>query len=289
MGIIKPIIIDKEFTMFRILYRYLALFFMVVLLMISCTTKSPYSPSATLDSTIAAKLSFSDAGITPAIFDSLMIIISGDDMEPVKKALMLDGVQAHEQIKVPAGVRLTATVSAYMDSTIVMQGQDTVSVKKGKTSELAIKMNFIVPTIILSQPNSTMSVGDSLTLYLAARNVTDLATIGAQVHFDPGKLQVLELGREDGFLTQNAGAVNQLVFSKNNTNGSLNIVLGIFPSVSAVSGSGNVGRIMFRAIDTGITDLSVQINNDPDSNYALFDKNAVLIYSMGIGGRITIQ
>lgn len=276
--------------MFHIHYKkllFLALLFAVLLF--ACTQQSPLTPSSNGSSALSASLTFADEGISVASFDSLLLTITGQDMDPMKTALLLEGAQAATQIKVPADIGLLATVTAYKDSQLVMQGSDSVSVEKGKTTALSIRMDFMVPTLILSKPNSTVNNGDTVTLYLAARNVSNLATIGAQVEFDPEKLQVAELGRQDSLLMSNGGTVNQLLFKNDNANGTLDMVLGVFPSMSAVSGKGNIGRIVFTAIDTGITDLAIRIDNDKNSNYALFDQNADLMYAMGIGARVTIQ
>ncbi len=276
--------------MFRIHFKnplFSTLLFAVLLF--ACTQQSPLTPSSTGHSSLSASITFAEEGIAVASFDSLLLSITGQNIDPINVSLLLEGAQAKTQIKVPANVGLLATVSAYKDSQLVMQGSDSVSVEKGKTRALAIHLNFVVPTLILSKPHSTVDNGDTLTLYLAARNVSNLATIGARIQFDPGKLQVAELGRQDSLLMSNGGTVNQLLFTNDNANGLLDMVLGVFPSISAVSGHGNIGRIVFTAIDTGVTDLAIRIDNDKDSNYALFDQNADLMYAMGIGARVTIQ
>ena len=255
---------------------------------ISCAKLTPTDPSSPR-TTIAARISFAQSGLTAASFDSLIMTVSGNGINPIKQQLILDGVKARAQIDVPAKVGLLATVTAYRDSRLVMSGADSFQVADGQTLPLTIKMNFLVPTLILSPPDTSMSVGGMVTLYLGARGVLNMATFGAQVQFDPDVLSVTELGREDAFLKSNSGNVNQLLFTKNNTLGTVDVVLGIFPSTAAVSGQGNVGRIVFTAVDTGVTDLMIRVDHDSNSNYALFDQNADLMYAMGLGGRITVQ
>ncbi|MDZ7723848.1 MAG: cohesin domain-containing protein [candidate division KSB1 bacterium] len=270
----------------RILCIVVILIFLVVSL--SCSLQSPGGHTQG-QSSIAARISFNQAGLTPASFDSLVITITGDGISPIRDSLLLDGVKGRARINVPANKDLLATAVAYRDTRQVMSGADSFRVSDGETVPLSIMMNFLVPTIIVSPPDSTLSVGQSITLYLAARQVVNMATFGAQVQFDPAVLTVQELGREDAFLKSNAGNVNQLLFSKDNSGGTVDVVFGIFPASAAVTGQGTVGRIVFTAVDTGITDLSVRVDHDVNSNYALFDQNANLMYAMGLGGRITIQ
>jgi|GEM_PF-1345931 len=258
-------------------------------LSISCSKLSPLDSPENSYSSIAAHVKFMEPRLSATAFDSLILTIKGKDVNTVKQKLTLEGTKAKAHIKVPADVELTATVAAFKDSMQVMQGDDTFSVKAGKTFPLTIKMDFLVPTIILFPPDSVISKGEKITLYLAARSVVDMATFGAQVQFDPSILQVEELGREDDFLTSKAGNVNQLLFTQDNEKGTIDVVLGIFPASKCVSGGGNVGRIVFTTISSGTTDLSIHIEHDKNSNYALFDKNADLMYAMGLGGRITVQ
>ncbi len=270
-------------------YLVCLFFLFVYALSISCSKLSPLDSPENSYSSIAAHVKFMEPRLSAASFDSLILTIKGKDVNTVKQKLTLEGTKANAHVKVPADVELTASVTAFKDSMQVMQGDNTFSVDAGKTVALTIKMDFLVPTIILSPPDSVLFKGEKITLYLAARSIVDMATFGAQVQFDPSILQVEELGREDDFLTSKAGNVNQLLFTQNNEKGTIDVVLGIFPASKCVTGEGNVGRIVFTAISSGTTDLSIRIDHDKNSNYALFDKNADLMYAMGLGGRITVQ
>ena len=81
----------------------------------------------------------------------------------------------------------------------------------------------------------------------------------------------------------------QVSFTRDNVNGVVKAVLGIFPASSAVTGSGYVGKITFQAIETDTTDIWIKIDNQQDSDLGLFDKNADLMYSVGLGSRLFIQ
>jgi hypothetical protein len=118
--------------------------------------------------------------------------------------------------------------------------------------------------------------------------VTGMSTIGTQVTFDTSKVLVKDLGREDTFLKSQGGSVNTLKFSKDNIAGKVDMVLGVFPGSASVSGDGKIGRIVFEARQKGVVDLHLLLDNTADPDLGLYDKNANLLYAIGLGGRITV-
>ncbi len=270
--------------------KYIYIVFAFILLLIfGCATESPFSPQPVEQASVAASIKMNQRGYSAASLDSLLLEVTGDGLKKIKKNLVIDGTKAHAQIDVPTGKKLRMQVTGYQDSTAVLFGANDFTAEKGQTAPVQIKLDFLVPTIILSPPDGSLKKGDRLTIHLAARNVVEMATFGAQVQFDPTKLKVVELEREDSFLKSNAGSVMQLQFTKDNTAGTVNAVLGIFPASSGVSGSGNIGKIVFEALDTDTTEIAIRVDNKENSDWGLFDKNANLMYSVGLGSRLSIE
>jgi hypothetical protein len=254
-----------------------------------CSEDAPLTPQAIDHASIATSIKVNQSGYTAASLDSLIMEVSGDGIQKIKKSLIIDGTRAHAQVQGPAGVALRMEVTGYQDSTAVLFGANEFTADKGGATPVEIKMDFMVPTIILSPPDSSLQTGDRIALHLAARNVVEMSTFGAQVYFDPTKLKVVELEREDDFLKSNAGSVMQIEFSADNNAGTVKAVLGIFPASSGVSGSGNIGKIIFEAIDSDTTDIAIRVDNQQNSDLGLFDKSANLMYSVGLGSRLFIQ
>jgi hypothetical protein len=268
--------------------KYIVLGF-ILLLLFGCATESPFSPQSVDQAAVATSIKMSQKGYSAASLDSLLLLVKGDGIKTIKKMLIIDGTKAYTQVDVPTGKQLRMEVTGYQDSTAVLFGANDFTAKKGETAPVQIKLDFLVPTIILTPPDTSLKKGDRLSVYLAARNVVELATFGAQIQFDPTKLKVVELERQDEFLKSNAGSVMQLEFTKDNAAGTVDAVLGIFPASSGVSGSGNIGKIVFEALETDTTEIAIRVDNAVNSDLGLFDKNANLMYSVGLGSRLLIE
>ncbi len=256
---------------------------------LQCSKMAPNVPQVVETSAVSASVQMAEKNYAAAALDSLILQVSGPEITNIRRKLMVDGTQAHDQLQVPAGKEVKVEVTGYQDSTAVLYGSQILTAEKDKVAPVNIMLDFMVPTIILSPPDSVLQKGQHIEVFLAARNVLEMATFGTEVHFDPTKLRVVELGREDDFLTLNRGSVMQLDFTKDNDAGIVKAVLGVFPASSAVSGSGNVGRITFEALETDTTDITLRIDNSVHSDLGLFDKAANLMYSVGLGSRIYIQ
>ena len=267
----------------------LLLIMLTLVLAIGCSKESPMAPVSTESSAVATSIKLSEANYAASALDSLIMQVTGDGLDPIRRKLNIDGTKARMQIEVPAKKMLKMKVTGYQDTTAVLQGSQDFTAQSGQITNVQIKLDFLVPTIILSPPDSVIHKGDSVDVYLAARSVTNMSTFGAEVHFDPTKLQVVGLSRQDDFLKKNHGSVMQAAFTQDNTLGVVKAVLGIFPASSAVSGSGFVGKITFKAIETDTTDIWIKIDNKQDSDLGLFDKSADLMYSVGLGSRLFIQ
>ncbi|MBN1465998.1 hypothetical protein JXA02_09565 [candidate division KSB1 bacterium] len=269
--------------------KFSLLHFILLLLVLSCSTESPLTPALKDHSVIATSIKLEQKGYAASALDSLILVVTGDGIDRIKQALIIEGTKAQAHLQVPTDVKLKMEVTGYQDTTAVLYGSKEFIGKKDSTAQVQIKLDFLVPTLILSPPDTVLQIGDRIHLHLAARNVDNMSTFGAEVHFDPTKLQVVELDREDTFLRSNHGSIMQLEFTKDNSAGTVKAVLGIFPASSAVSGSGNIGVIVFEAIAPDTTDISIRIDNQSHSDLGLFDKHANLMYSVGLGSRLFIQ
>ncbi len=268
---------------------FLLLIISVMIWPLRCSKNSPLEPTMIERTSVATSIKLDQKNYAAAAIDSLILEVSGEGMQTIRRKLNIDGTKALMQIEVPAGKMLRMKVTGYQDSTAVLAGSRDFVAESGKLTNVQIKLDFLVPTIILSPPDSVIQKDSTIDIYLAARNVTEMSTFGAEVHFDPGALQVVELSREDDFLKKNHGSVMQVAFTQDNTNGVVKVVLGIFPASAAVSGSGNVGKITFKAVKPDTTDIWIKIDNQQDSDLGLFDKSANLMYSVGLGSRLLIQ
>ncbi|MDZ7316520.1 MAG: cohesin domain-containing protein [candidate division KSB1 bacterium] len=265
----------------------------VIFHLLSCA-EAPTMPTGSNDAALSASLQLSQKHYSAAALDSLVLRISYTDKKgnPVTKKykLTLDSLRTAVKLQVPAEKQLEVSVTGYQDSTAVLYGSRTVfPINKGKSADVRILLDFLVPTIILSPPDTTLQAEQTVTLFLAARNVVDLATFGCLVRFDPTVLQVVELGREDAFLKGNHGNVTQLEFMPDNVRGTVRAVFGVFPASAAVSGSGKLARIVFRALKADTTNVQIQVDNRVNSDLGLFNKNAELMYSVGLGSRLFIK
>jgi len=254
-----------------------------------CSKDSPVAPPSTERSAIATSIRFSHVNFAASALDSLILTVTGEGVTQIHKSLTIEGTKARTQLEVPADKVLIMSATGYQDTTAVLYGEQQFTAEKGKVTSVTITLDFLVPTIILSPPDTTLQTGDQITIHLAARNVAEMATFGAQVEFDPTTLKVVELGRVDAFLKTNHGSVMQLEFNNDNEAGAVKAVLGIFPASAAVTGSGDIGEIVFEALQPDTTDIRIRIDNLQNSDLGLFDKNADLMYSVGLGSRLYIQ
>jgi hypothetical protein len=259
-------------------------------LIIQCSKLAPTEPVPVHQSSVAASIHINQKNYTATDLDSLILEITGDGVKTIRHKIVFDGTKAQDQLQVPANKPLTVSATGYQDSTAVLYGSKPLEAQSaGQINNVRIVLDFLVPTIILTPPDSVIQKDQQIEVFLSARNVVEMATFGCLVRFDPTVLQVVELGRQDDFLTLNRGAVTQLEFTQDNLAGTVRAVLGVFPASSAVSGSGNVGRILFKAIKSDTTDISIQVDNSKNSDLGLFNKNADLMYSVGLGSRLVIE
>ena len=254
-----------------------------------CGNLGTNSPDSKSDAAVSASIKFSHTGLAIESITKIVLIVSHSEMDTIRKEMSLGAGGASLQLQVPTGKLLTFTATAYRSDTAILSGTTQFEAESGKTAAVSINLDFLVPALILTPPDSVITQGEEITAYIEARQCTDLGTVGAKITFDRTKLQVKELGREDAFLKSNSGSINQLKFFPDNANGTIDIVLGIFPSSAAVSGSGKIGKIVFTTVSTGTATISLSLDNTADSDLGLYDKNANLIDAFSLGSSLEIQ
>lgn len=268
-------------------YRVACLSSMLLYFIIGCGGIAPFGPEDTQDTAITASLNFSHGRILSLALTRILLQVSGKGIDTIEQELSLEGSTARGQVKVPKNKDLIFTVTAYNETMAVLSGSQPFNTKDGKTVQ--INLDFLVAALILSPPTVTVKKDDTVTFSLSARKVLDLGVVGARVQFDAARLQVVDLQREDDFLTSQSGAVNQLVFTKDNTKGTVSLVIGIVPAAAAVSGEGTIAKIVFKTLQTGTTDVELSLDAEVDSDLGFYDKNADPLYAIGLGSRITVN
>lgn len=270
--------------------RILALIVLLPLVsFLACESLTPTESRAPETLSIATSLNLKSMGVAGNTLSKIILQVSGKDMDTLRSELSLSGGIAKGLLQVPVGKKRLFTALAYQGTTLVMSGSQEVDIEKGKKPAVEIILNFLKTTLIISPPDTTVAQNSTFTVYLSARAAQNLATFGARVVFDPTMLQVMDFGREDVFLKSNSGSVNQLIFDKDNTKGTIDIVLGIFPASQAVTGNGKVARVVFKAIKKGPTTLSLTTDQVVDSDLGLYDHVASLINSLSLSSSIVVN
>ncbi len=261
----------------------------LVLLVVACDKPLAVSPEDEERAEVHAAFSLPKLNASAAL-SKLVITVTGSGMDSlVKEVLVTDAGPVRTSFSVTAGKNRRFDVTAYHDSVAILAGRDSLDLVSGKRADLAMKLGFLVPALSLTPVDTTVTKTNTFTTYIVAHHVDSLCTIGAKLRFDPAKLKVTELGREDDFLKKNGGAVTQLQFSKDNTAGEVKLVLGIFPAAKSVSGEGRIARVVFQALDGPAADLTLSLDAAEDGDLGMYDKNANAMAAYALGSRIQIQ
>jgi hypothetical protein len=260
---------------------------LLLLLAAACEKPLSTAPEITADARVTATVALTRAAVVETGISRLVISVTGAGM----KAVTIDTVITAEglfktELKVSPGKNRLFEVSAYQDSVLILAGKDSLDLKAGQKAAITMKLLFKIPALSLTPIDTTLAKNSLFTVYVAAHHVDSLCTIGTKLKFDPAKLQVIELGREDDFLKKNGGAVTQLQFSKDNVAGEVILQLGVFPAGKSVSGEGKIARIVFQAMTAAVAEIDLTLQG---SDLGLYDKNANPIRAVALGSRITIQ
>ena len=248
---------------------------------LSTAPEPPGAAGATASFTLS-KATLLETGIS-----RLVITVTGAGMKAVTvdTAVTAEG-QFRTDLKVAPGKNRLFEVSAYQDTLLVLAGSDSLDLKENQKVTLRMKLEFQVPALTLTPIDTTLAKNSTFTVFVRAHHVDSLCTIGTKLLFDPARLQVVELGREDDFLKKNGGAVTQLQFSRDNVAGEVKLLLGVFPAGKSVSGEGKIARIVFQAVGSSVAEIDLSLSG---MDLGLYDQHAVLMPAVALGSRITIQ
>lgn len=268
--------------------RRVILFAATSLVFLACNSQTPLTPSSHKEIAVHAAIPVHPSLAANNGLTSMELVVSGENMDTVRTDLSLTATGAEGQVNVPSGSQRTFAVTGYMNNIAALQGSTTANLEGGSPLELTINLDYLISTIILSPPQASVTQDSSVTIHLGARNVQNLAIFGARIQFDPLLLRVTDLGRKDSLLTHEEGSITQLEFSKDNSAGYVDVVLGIFPASSAVSGTGPIAEITFKGLTNGEANLELITDPSVDSDLGLYDRTANEITSLALGNRIQI-
>ncbi len=268
------------------------LLFMVItgltLWALACEKPMSVAPAAEEQAEVTAAFSLPRMSTT-APLSKIVITVTGTDMDTLRnEVLVTEAGLVRASLTVRAGKKRIFDVAAYQNNVAILAGRDSLDVVAGKKTELAMKLGFLVPALSLTPVDTSVTKTHTFTVYIVAHHVDSLCTIGTKLLFDPARLQVVDLGREDDFLMKNGGAVTQLSFSKDNTAGEVKLVLGIFPASKSVSGEGRVARVVFKAHEGPTADLNLLLHASGDGDLGMFDKHANSMTAYALGSHIRI-
>ncbi len=137
----------------------------------------------------------------------------------------------------------------------------------------------IEPTLHLMSTSTSVLVGEVFTVNCGVSGVEEIAGLGVKIVYDPFKLQILEMTREDSFLTSNGGNVQQMEFATDNTAGNARIVLAVFPTANAAGDASetvhNFATLRVKALSSGSATMTLNITNEGSlTNYGVWDAAA---------------
>ena len=142
------------------------------------------------------------------------------------------------------------------------------------------------PTISLQSSVSSAVVNEIIDADLGLKAVQEIAAVGVKITYNPAKIEITELNRDDSYFTSGGGTVQQMEFSVDNDNGVAKMVLAIFPSDSAVGDDSEtfhrIASLQIRALSPGDASLSISIDNSADSDLGIFDRNANLVSDVDV-------
>ncbi len=257
-------------------------------LLFRCSNEMPTASFKQQNSSVAASITFpKQAALTP--IDSLRLDITGEDIESQNFVLSLDGTTAFQKVTVPSEKEITFTATAFHQGSALLRGQRTFTAKAGENTELLLIMEFLVPAVILTPPDSTVTVGDTLNVVINVRQVEKMARIGVLIEYPPNLLNIEHMKPVKHFLLQNARDIIPNQFSFNNAAGQAFIKLRVTPASAAPSGDGKIARITFRAQRNGMPDIQVILQSDTDPALGLYDENDDRMTAYGFGSRLVVE
>ncbi len=139
---------------------------------------------------------------------------------------------------------------------------------------------IIDPTVAIRSSSSTMLVGEIIEADLSIKAVPEVAGVGVKLTYDPYKLEVVTITRDDDWLTSGGGTVQQMELTTDNEGGFVKIVLAVFPTTNSVGDEEDVyhkiADIRVKALSAGSASMTVSIDNAADSDLGIFKANGNL-------------
>ena len=136
------------------------------------------------------------------------------------------------------------------------------------------------PTVALTSGSSSAVIGEVITADLKVKNIEELAGIGLKLAYDPLKLEVTLMTRDDSWLASEGGTIQQMEFTSNNEQGYSKIVLAIFPSNKAVGDENDtyhpIAQLRIKTLSAGTAGMTISLNNTDDSDLGVFKANGSL-------------
>ncbi len=138
----------------------------------------------------------------------------------------------------------------------------------------------VVPTIAVISSGNAMLVGEVVEAQVKIKAVPEVAGLGFKLNYDPYKLEIVSLTRDDSWLASGGGTIQQMALNTFNEAGYAKVVLAIFPTTNAVGDEEDayhsVLSIRVRAKSAGNATLSISIDNSTDSDLGVFKANGEL-------------
>lgn len=135
-------------------------------------------------------------------------------------------------------------------------------------STVSFSVDAFPDSSLLVKPCSTsVSLYQEFTIQIWVKEVEDLMAVKINLNFSSSYLEIKENGIQEGeFLRKNGGEV-VFLYSKNNSQGKVEINLGIAEGTSpGVSGSGTLAVITFKAKKRGLASISFDSSDLRDTN-----------------------
>jgi hypothetical protein len=256
---------------------------------LACQSLAPTEPHGGDVITVQTALDLTAAGLSTTGLSRLALEVSASDMDTVRTDLTLSDGYARASLKVPAGKNRTFTALGYRQSDLVLRGSTTKDLQKGKEVKVEIEFDYLLPTVILLpapvKRRRRLAVYHLIWQRGRCKNWPPSAP---RLTFDPTRLRVEELGRENAFLTSQGGSITQMQFSRNNTLGQVDVVLGVFPAAKAVSGTGNIARVVFKALQNGPTSIELHLDKNTHADLGLYDDQAHVIEVLALSCAVTV-
>ncbi|HHS50380.1 MAG TPA: hypothetical protein ENN07_04615 [candidate division Zixibacteria bacterium] len=143
------------------------------------------------------------------------------------------------------------------------------------------KPDPVVPTVAVLSSGSSMVVGEVVEAQVQMKGISEVAGFGLKLVYDPFKLEIVSMTRDDNWLTSNDGSVQQMALNTFNEDGYAKVVLAVFPTSASVGSTDDTYKpildLRVRAKSAGNATLSVSIDNTADSDLGIFNASADLV------------